>query len=613
MSYIDFKNYQIIIDNSDINNFNKRTKNYLSDNIFNLIERKELNNQKDKINDIDEYFFFKLEKNSRQYPNRYDLVKVNKIKLNHNDIIIIPIDAQKIWNKIEISYINNNILLYKENERKFISLSQYKQEFQRKTLLEFVKIFLKNRGYSDKIKNNHFIIEKSGFELSFPIIQPKLERNIILYKNKNGDNREFNFNNNEIIAFDFDGVFHKSVYYDSSGQGHPKCPSNRLEMCEPFLKIHEIVKEKYKKGYYIAIVTHNSNKNGIKKFLEKNDMLKYIHFIYHVRGDKSEKLKKLNVVEFYDDSDRVLKEIYNFCKSQSNQFCNKIFKVDPINEKIYLFNPKSNQSQPKLKPKPKPQPQSNKLRIFSWNICWEKMSGSKTLGKSCKMDCYKKFGNYFKKCIVNKYDLICFQEASDYDNENKKYNKLIIDNNDVKNNYGIETHSSGKPGQCDAMITLYNKDKFHLLDRFYGDLKNGEGEKKGGRPYLILILRNNLNNDIILLCNVHFPHGNKRQKAEYILHKSFINKYKIFKYNRIIVVGDHNHEYSSKEFTRNISFGNFKFHNNKTKRPYTINQNRKIDLVSDTKSIPEYIKLKMPMAKGNRVSDHHPIHVIVDF
>ena len=244
------------------------------------------------------------------------------------------------------------------------------------------------------------------------------------------------------------------------------------------------------------------------------------------------------------------------------------------------------------------------IRIFSWNICWEKMQGKKALGKSCKDNCYNEFGKYLNNTILDNYDILCFQEASDND-PNVNYNKHIENFKFISNNtYEKQKHKSGK----DTMITLFKKNKFTFKNRFYGDLNNGFKEKSGGRPFLITILENNYNSEIILLCNVHFPHSQKN--SEDILKKTFQIIYEQINYNRIIVVGDHNHSYYSDEFTQKISFDkdNFKFYNNRTERPNTL-YNKQIDLVSDTKSKPKYYKLNVPTFNGIPVSDHSPISV----
>jgi len=151
-----------------------------------------------------------------------------------------------------------------------------------------------------------------------------------------------------IIAFDFDGVFHKSIYYEKNiyGQGHPKCKLDKLENCKPFIKIHELIKIKDKKGYLIDIVTHNPNIKGIKKFLKKNNMLKYINNIYSVDGNKGIKLKELNALEFYDDTNGVLEVVLQYCKE--GNFCTKLFKVDPLKNTIKKYKSKFSKEQGEL-------------------------------------------------------------------------------------------------------------------------------------------------------------------------------------------------------------------------------------------------------------------------
>ena len=59
----------------------------------------------------------------------------------------------------------------------------------------------------------------------------------------------------KIIAFDFDGVLHKSVYYENYGQGHPdnKCLKSlknnykNFKDCKINSKIKNIILKEYKK------------------------------------------------------------------------------------------------------------------------------------------------------------------------------------------------------------------------------------------------------------------------------------------------------------------------------------------------------------------------------
>lgn len=289
---------------------------------------------------------------------------------------------------------------------------------------------------------------------------------------------------------------------------------------------------------------------------------------------------------------------------------NNIINVISNNNKVYLildFNKLSDPSLTKtnqtINYKGQNVPIFTKtIRIFSWNICWEKMQGKKALGKSCKDNCYNEFGKYLNNTILDNYDILCFQEASDND-PNVNYNKHIENFKFISNNtYEIQKHKSGK----DAMITLFKKKKFTFRNRFYGDLSKGYKKAHGGRPFLITILENNYNSEIILLCNVHFPHN--QQTPEKILKDTFQIIYNQIKFNRIIVVGDHNHNYYSHEFTQKISFdkNKFKFYNNRTERPNTL-YSKQIDLVSDTKSKPKYYKLNVPKFNGIPVSDHSPI------
>ena len=483
---------------------------------------------------------------------------MNYIDYKNNEIIISKHDIDS-ENKNKTYLITQNIdesnlkKLYNQwDDTMFINdYSFFKKEENSNKLLKINKDTFTD-GYFDKNENSIVIIPLDGEELFYKLLKLRTDRIKI---------RKYDKNTNFISETKL-----SSLYKSNKKRMH------LLNMLGSFLADKSLSKNKINSKDWV--------------YSKEKDPSKKNFIISHKSGFKlifpffQPKLEKELIIQYYN----VKNELREF------DFSNKI--------------------KPQPKPKSQPKPQSNKLRIFSWNICWEKMMGKKSLGNSCKKDCYNEFGKYFKNKVINKYHLICFQEASDHDSNNR-YNKFIT-NSYKKNNYGIEKHISSK----DAIITLYEKNIFEIKDKYYGDLRNGLNYSKGGRPFLILILRNKLNNEIILLCNVHFPHYSGRSNAELILKNTFKNIYdNYYNYNRIIVVGDHNNEYNSIDFTNVVSFDTklFKFNNNWTKRPSTHSNLGKIDIVSDTKSVPKYNQLSIPRANNHRISDHHPIDVEVDF
>jgi len=139
----------------------------------------------------------------------------------------------------------------------------------------------------------------------------------------------------KIIAFDFDGVLHKSVFFEEHGQGHPN------ELCLKSLKdkykkfkdcvinpvIKDLIIKKKEEKNKIYIVTHNNLIEGIKEFLKVNGIFEYIEEIFSVKGSKYKKLNEIQADEFYDDSINVINDVLNDC---NNEYCPKIFQVFPL-------------------------------------------------------------------------------------------------------------------------------------------------------------------------------------------------------------------------------------------------------------------------------------------
>jgi hypothetical protein len=137
------------------------------------------------------------------------------------------------------------------------------------------------------------------------------------------------------------------------------------------------------------------------------------------------------------------------------------------------------------------------FNIMSYNVCWEAM----TLGlklcttddpkKSiCKSNILSNISNNIKKYIP---DFATFQEASEHNNIIELFDSKLYNNH---------VNISGK----EIMLTLWNKKKFTLINSY-------DSEFNVGRPYTILIFKNNKNNKNIALINIHANHETNTEQV----------------------------------------------------------------------------------------------------
>lgn len=171
-------------------------------------------------------------------------------------------------------------------------------------------------------------------------------------------------------------------------------------------------------------------------------------------------------------------------------------------------------------------PNSNTIKILTYNISWESMTGqwepshALCTGKE-KKKCQQNVASFIND--EGPFDFILLQEASEYSS--------VIDLLDGKKAYNFYQSESGR----EDMVTLWNKDKYNLQKDDVGKGILG-GEK--GRPYQILPFE-----EKILLMNIHAGHKGEcnllfilnELKYYLILHPQY-NDY------RIIIGGDFNHK-----------------------------------------------------------------------
>lgn len=142
------------------------------------------------------------------------------------------------------------------------------------------------------------------------------------------------------------------------------------------------------------------------------------------------------------------------------------------------------------------------IKIFSWNVFWKNMTG---IGCNNQMTCRDNVLKIINDLQLKKYDFIALQEASNLYNElkNKDNYKIIFSN--------INKFNPNDKDSTNKLITLYDSNKYRLLAKRYGSIDgfNSTG-KPSKRPFHILFLQDNNNNNKILFINLHNVHDVKR-------------------------------------------------------------------------------------------------------
>lgn len=166
------------------------------------------------------------------------------------------------------------------------------------------------------------------------------------------------------------------------------------------------------------------------------------------------------------------------------------------------------------------------FNILSYNVSWEAMtsntSGSLKLctGGTCKSNILDNISFNIKKY---KPEFAFFQEAA----EHNDIMELFDDN------YDNFVNTSGK----ELMLSIWNKKKFTLLKAIGGEFEEG-------RPFAIIIVKNNKSNNSIALINLHAGHLPDTQKSIFDKINNFIKRelrYSIKKsITRVIMSGDFN-------------------------------------------------------------------------
>jgi hypothetical protein len=192
------------------------------------------------------------------------------------------------------------------------------------------------------------------------------------------------------------------------------------------------------------------------------------------------------------------------------------------------------------------------IAIASYNILWEIMEKD---NHNALLDLF--FKNNYKTMkknllanIQNVYDrynpqIYCFQEAAGYNEIIKIFDKK---------KYSSHINKSGP----EYMLTVWNNLRFKLKKTF-------DGEFESGRPFCILIFKDNLTKKYFALINLHAGHRTNTDTSIFNPIQKLINKnLKDFsQISRIILVGDFNrdinHENKSNEYHINIADTKYKF------------------------------------------------------
>jgi len=154
----------------------------------------------------------------------------------------------------------------------------------------------------------------------------------------------------------------------------------------------------------------------------------------------------------------------------------------------------------------------NVLNVLSWNVCFGCMYANekskydvtaKVIAEYCRSKNTSQNPNDHE-CLNNvvefmnrdKYDLIGLQEVV----ETINWDEIISRNVNLQRmSYIFNTVTTAK-GISANMITLYDRDKFTLIAAKVGNLAI---DKTDGRPYQILYLNYNLNNEKYIIINLH--------------------------------------------------------------------------------------------------------------
>jgi endonuclease/exonuclease/phosphatase family metal-dependent hydrolase len=253
------------------------------------------------------------------------------------------------------------------------------------------------------------------------------------------------------------------------------------------------------------------------------------------------------------------------------------------------YKNKSIKSITKLQQKPTTKP----IKIISYNLSWESMTGKEPNWVLCSNNTDPLNPRHNSVCVSNiatvlednLADFILLQEADNYNN-------LLEESHRLKQ-MGYEFHES----DMDKMVTFWNKK--------YKPVKIIRDEFEKGRPWMAILYTNGW-----CVVNVHFGHYTREEeimKLNQLVRKikKEVNKSQSGGYKRIIIGGDFNHNIKKlgqdgKMLLDDVIF----YYHPKHILTCCINRNVHYDHVIDTQS--PLLDITIPPV-AYMASDHKPI------
>lgn len=380
-----------------------------------------------------------------------------------------------------------------------------------------------------------------------------------------------------VIGYDYDGVIHYLVStpderkqrhplsHDKSGQNHsPKHNKIGNLFMKDFLLS---IKNDPSKNFIIS-----SNPNITEDFeIKEGGNIKKFKIIKNTDYMKKiDRLKNNNIEVFFDDSQKVIEEIYKEKKKQDNKLEDlyKLFKTFPESRKDFLnhnYNPPGtyNHTLVDINFNDKP------IKILSYNILWKlSLSGEDNIEK------LNKTYDIIKEKLDNDYDFIALQEYcigsceknatlqketgypgffDDIDSEFNSFSKYLKkkpsrNNIEYYKNKFKDIHIDGTKNNSEMMYLIYNSDKYMISDSLTikgsCDHVKSKNPKYPNRPFIAIFLKNKINYQNVIFINVHL---NSSDMDENLVRSiANINTYfeedhiKFMKKSRVIAAGDFN-------------------------------------------------------------------------
>ena len=383
------------------------------------------------------------------------------------------------------------------------------------------------------------------------------------------------------IGYDFDGVIHKNVTtQDALGERHH---INNVLLKIYYDIIHEIIGHVANNNEVYIISRGDGNR--VKKSIDnifnniyssdiRKDYIKDENIytdLYKKDISKSKIIEDLKIDEFYDDSIFNIHDIH------------RQIKKGKINTKLILVNPDKEE---------KIEINKDNLKIISYNVNWKHMLSKKDSEiKQCKSK---------DLCSTNINELILNELPLDFIFLQEFANEKVL-LKDIKKDFHIIKTISEKEYMVICVNLRYNIIK----------IINGEFEE--GRPFLVVILNEN-----ICLVNVHMPHNDDFKGNLKIIEKKIKKENSDINLDnfRIIIGGDFN-----QDIGLSLNFLNKRMYN--TKKEYSCclysthmykNKNilkykkgTNIDHILDSHEMPVYSITLTPIDENNNLipgSDH---------